>query len=123
MAGTPNAKISPKSLIRIGLGAVFLYAGISALINPMAWVGFVPSWVSVITTPFVFLAGHAVFQILIAIVLFSGVKLRVAASIAFIDILGILVFFGVDDVTFRDFGLLTAAAALFFLSRPQVEQN
>ena len=30
--------------LRIGLATVFLYAGISAFLNPIAWIGFIPLW-------------------------------------------------------------------------------
>ena len=42
--------------------------------------------------------------------------IRIASGLAALEIAGILLFTGIDLITFRDIGLLGAALALFFLS-------
>lgn len=103
-----NIKITPELVLRIGLAGVFLYAGVNSLLNPTSWIGFVPQ------IPFRELAlmAHGVFEILLALILLSGLWKRLASILAFLSLAGILIFYGVDDVSFRDFGLLAAAYAL-----------
>ncbi len=114
-------KITPELALRIGLAGVFLYAGVNSLLNPTAWIGFVPQWVE--SVPFLTrelaLMIHGVFEILLAFILLIGFWKRLASILAFLSLAGILIFYGVDDVSFRDFGLLAAAYALIQLEKQQ----
>ncbi len=101
-------KITSEFALRVGLAGVFLYAGVNSLLNPTSWIGFVPQ------IPFreFALMAHAIFEILLAIILAIGLWKRLAAILAFLSLAGIITFYGIDDVSFRDFGLLVAAYAL-----------
>ena len=117
MFNTKDIKLNPVLMLRLGLGAVFIYAGLSSLVSPFSWVGFVPQWVGVIMPIETFLIFHGVFEVLLGVVLISGFFLRIVSILAFLSLLSIIVFFGVDEITFRDFGLLMMALALFLLSK------
>lgn len=110
-----NLKLSPVLILRFGLGLTFLYAGLYALLDPVAWVGFVPHWVGSLMDPNVFLTVHSAFQLVLSAAFLFGVFLPASSLIAFLDLVAILLFYGLDDLTFRDFGLAFAALALFTL--------
>ena len=113
--------ITPELALRIGLGGVFFYAGVNSLLNPTSWIGYIPQWVEVV--PFLSreaaLFAHGIFEVVLALLLFVGFWKRLAGTLIFLSLAGILMFYGVDDVSFRDFGLLAAAYAFLLL----VKQN
>ena len=113
------AVLSPIVLLRIGLGLTLLYAAVRALADPMTWIGFVPSWVAAVLPAATLLAIHAVAELLVGGALIVGRWVRAASFIAFLDFAAILIAYGIDEVTFRDFGLLFAALALFFIVTEQ----
>ena len=100
-------------ILRVGLGLVFLYAGSAALQDPMSWVGFIPQFVEYVVPRETFLMFHSYFEILLGAVLIGGKWLKVASVLAFLSFFLLLITFGIDDVTFRDFGLAAMSLALF----------
>lgn len=100
-------------VLRVGLGLVFLYAATASLQDPTNWVGFVPSFVGVLMPRESFLFVHSLFELALGVALIVGKWLPVLSTLAFLLFLGILMFFGINDVTFRDFGLASMALALF----------
>lgn len=112
-----NKILNPQFVLRIGLAGVFLYAGLSSLMSPDLWIGFIPTWVSSIIPADIFLLVHGIMEVVLAFLLVGGVFLPFASFVAFADLLSIILFFGIDEVTFRDFGLLAAALALYLLSK------
>lgn len=111
-------KTSGSILLRVGLAPVFLYAGLDSLFDPQEWIGYVPGWIGSVMPREAFLFAHGIFEIAIGAALFFGVALRPVALAALFDMAAILVLYGVDDATFRDFGLLFMALALY-LERPK----
>ncbi len=121
-----NKKLDEKKLVsfclRIGLATVFLYAGISALLNPMAWVGFIPMWIRGIIPGNIFLPIHAVLDIIIGLWLVVGKKLFYASAVAGLALLSIVIFnFGALDIIFRDIAILFSAVALMILHLREVK--
>ncbi|MEK7086928.1 MAG: DoxX family membrane protein [Patescibacteria group bacterium] len=111
-----NPILKPTLLIRIGLAAVFIYAGIHTLFNYQSWIGFAPGWIQSVLDPKIFLYFHAVFELILGAGMLAGIFLPIFSLAAFFDILAILIFYGVDEITFRDFGLAMTALALFLMS-------
>ncbi len=106
-------KLNPVLVLRIGLAAVFIYAGIHMFFDPQSWIGFVPDWVDKILDRQTFLHIHSGIELLLGILLLLGVFLPFVSLVVFFDIVAILLFYGIDDITFRDFGLAMMALALF----------
>jgi hypothetical protein len=102
--------------LQLGLAFVFLWIGIKSLIEPQNWIGFIPLWlgsflpISVV----LFLKIHSIAEIILALWLLSGRALVISSALATLFLGLILLASGLNDITFRDVGLLTAAAALFF---------
>lgn len=114
-------KITPELALRIGLAGVFLYAGINSLLNPTSWIGYVPQWIESIPllTRELFLTLHGIFEIALAAVLLIGLYKKLVALLAFLSIAAIIITYGIDDISFRDFGLLASAYALLLIVRQE----
>ena len=103
-------------LIRVGLAAVFVYAGVDAFKNPDAWISYIPSFSTHIIDAKLSLDIISVIQILLAGLLVSGKYLKLSTATAIGFLAGLLVFNPATFlITFRDIGLIGAAAALLFL--------
>ena len=112
-----NKDILISFLLRSGLAIVFFYAGISAFLNPTAWIGFVPMWIRNIVSENIFLPIHATLDVVIGIWLISGKKIFYASIVASLTILSILIFnIGALEILFRDVAILFMALALVALS-------
>ncbi|MBI2056222.1 MAG: hypothetical protein HYT37_02485 [Candidatus Sungbacteria bacterium] len=117
-------KLNPMWTLRLGLGLMYLYSGYDLFYNPQHWYGFIPRWLSQFITPFMSiesylrLQGTGEFIIgLLFLAWFSGTKgVRIAAALAVLEMAGILLFVGIDLITFRDIGLLGGAIALLIMS-------
>ena len=112
-------RITPELVLRLGLAGTFLYAGISSLANPSNWIGFIPQWTeTLLRLPReTLLLGHGILELLLALALILGIAKRATALIIFFDIALIILLYGIDDVTFRDFGLLMMSLALFLSNK------
>jgi len=99
--------------LRVALAFPMLWAGAREIIYPTDWIGFVPKWVNNFIDPQVFLVAHGFALLVTAIFLLIGVG-RILFSAAAVGLIGgILVFAGIDDITFRDVGLAIVAVLLF----------
>lgn len=118
------SKIKPEWTLRLGLGLMYLYSGYDIFYNPRSWVNFVPTWFSQGISPILpidtYLRFQGVGEFIIGLLFlawfFGKWGLRVAAIIATIEMASILLFVGVDLITFRDIGLLGAAIAILIIS-------
>jgi hypothetical protein len=111
-------KYDSSFFLRIGLAFVFIYAAVSAFLNPQAWIGFVPAFITNTITRAYFLFLHEVTNMIIGIWLLSGKKTFYAAVVSAIALAGIiLVNLGSFLITFRDVGLFFAAVALAVMSK------
>ena len=99
-------------LLRLAVAFPMIWAGVSQLMNPLDWVGFVPPWLGVIIAPEAFLTIHSIFNLIIGVGLLVGFWRILFSAAAVASLAGIVVFYGVDDVTFRDVGLAIVAFAL-----------
>lgn len=116
-------KLDPTWALRLGLGLMFLYSGSSLFYTPEQWYGFAPQWfsdaISSIISFNVYLRIQGIGEFLVGLLMlawFSGTTgVRIASVLATLEMAGILLFTGVDLITFRDIGLLGAAIALTIL--------
>lgn len=100
-------------VLRVGLGLVFLYAGTASLQNPAGWIGYVPQFVSVVMPIDTFLVAHSVFELALGVGLISGLWIPILSTLALLSFFSIITLIGINEVTFRDFGLACMALALF----------
>ncbi|OGZ43900.1 MAG: hypothetical protein A3J55_00510 [Candidatus Ryanbacteria bacterium RIFCSPHIGHO2_02_FULL_45_17b] len=110
--------------LRLGLAAMFGYSGMDILLHPTAWywaVRGLPLFVqNIINTigidTYLMLQGASEVFFALVFLLWVWPRLtRAVALLAGVEMVAILLMVGVDAVTFRDFGPLGAAIALFFL--------
>lgn len=109
--------------LRLGLGIMFLYSGFDIIMHPTAWYWavrglplFIQNSINAIGID-MYLKLQGTSELLLAFI-FLGWFLprflvRIAALVATLEMTSILVLVGVDSITFRDFGLVGAGAALF----------
>jgi len=126
-------KISPEWALRLGLGLTYLYSGYDIATHPTAWSWAIRGLPQVVQNLIgqigveTFLRVQGVVEILFALVLlawFLPKKLvRAVALLIGLEMLLILLFVGIDAVTFRDIGLLGGALALFVLMRASVSNE
>ena len=106
--------------IRVGCGCVNLYSGFFLLTDPHRYYKYVPGWLNSFTNFIASLDTYLRFQgiaeMMIAICLLGWFVprwcVRIAAILLTAEMTLILLFVGVDAVTFRNMGLVGAALAL-----------
>ncbi len=103
-------------LLRIGLAATFIYAGLGALIHPSHWLGYLPNAATSHINANTLLKITAIFELALAAFLLSGWRTKWAAGLAMLTIAGIFVGnLNALEITFRDISIFFAAAALVCL--------
>lgn len=103
---------------RFGIGFTFLYAAISGFLNPNAWIGFLPNFLTFIASKETLLPIFGVYEILLALWLFSNRKIFYAAILSALTAGGIVVFnLGALDIVFRDIAIIFASLALAILTK------
>lgn len=100
-------------LLRLAVAFPMIWAGVHQMMNPTDWIGFVPPWLGSFIAPEAFLTIHSVFNIVIGIGLLIGFWRVLFSATAAASLASIVIFYGVDDVTFRDVGLAIVAIVLF----------
>jgi len=110
--------------LRLGLAFVFLYAGISALRSPAAWIAYVPNFIANIFDAKAVLDLISVAQIVLAVWLAWGKWACYAGALAFALLAGIS-FTNLSSfvITFRDAGLALAAIAVTLLDWPTLPKK
>jgi len=115
--------------LRLGCGLVNLYSGFVLLTDPIRYYKYVPAWLSYIANAVVSLDAYlrlqGIGEMLIATCLlgwfFPRWCVRMASMLFAAQMTLILVFAGVDGVTFRNIGLVGAALALLISTYQEVE--
>jgi uncharacterized membrane protein YphA (DoxX/SURF4 family) len=99
-------------LLRFGLVAVYIYFGISQLIDPVSWSGIVPAWATLgLIDPVTIVYGNAVFEIIFAGLLAFGVWTKWVSILLGIHLGVITLTLGLTPAGVRDFGLTLATFA------------
>lgn len=110
-------KYSP-AVLRIGLGIVFLWFGLSQIKSPGEWIVFLPSWISFLGIPattFVYMNG--IFEIVLGFFMLLGLYVRFSALLLSLHLFGIAFAVGYNAIAVRDFGLAVATFAVFLNGR------
>lgn len=107
-----------KVILKTGLGLVFLYFGLSQLIEPTRWVDLVPEIFTQFTDIKIIIYLNGIFDTLIALFLFCGIFIKIISILGFIHLIAISLFsLGFTPSGVRDFGLALAMLSLFFLDK------
>lgn len=105
-------------LLQIGLAAVFVYTGVGGLLQPDFWIGYLPTFLGNLIAPNVLITLFAMYELLLAIWLLSGLWLRWASLVTALTLTGIVLLnLSSFIVTFRDIGLIFMALALIFVAK------
>lgn len=121
-------RVSPETPLRLGLGLMYLYSGISLIRDPDDWIGFIPQALQNVLEHLMeistYLALQGMGEIILGLVFLAWfiprIWVRIGAALASIEFIGIILLTGVDLVTFRDFGLLGGSLSLlFFLGKSE----
>lgn len=99
------------SILRIGLGGVFVYFGLDSVLNPLRWVSLVPSWIANIVPAEKLVQVHGLTELLLGTLLIGNVY---TALVAFF-LSGLLLTTSLlvaGPTRARDLGLLAALISL-----------
>jgi len=126
-----NQKYSA-DILRIGLALVFLWFGISQLINPESFLGYVPQWLYANEPKMMhehpaqlmhgipdvgvhtIIMSNGIFESAFGFLLLIGFFARIAAFLLALHLFVISFSMGYNDIAVRDFGLALATASLIF---------
>src|SRR3990167_4346177 len=100
-------------LLRVAVAFPMIWAGVAQLTEPTNWIGFVPTLLVDFVDPEAFLGIHSLTNLIIGAGLLIGFWRVLFSGAATLSLLSILVFYGVDDITFRDVGLAVVALVVF----------
>ena len=112
-------------LLRIGLAFSFLYAGLSALIEPTSWIGYFPQFVRhLITSQTLLMGGFSFVQLVIGGWILSGKNIFIPSVVATIMLLAIIVFnVSQMQIIFRDISILFMALALSIANQKRYRES
>ena len=94
------------------MSAVYLWFGVSQLINPTNFIGYLPGFIFSSPYATAFVIGNGVFEVIAGGLLLSGKFTRIAALLLGLHLCGIAIELGYGDVAVRDFGLMLATMAI-----------
>jgi len=104
--------------LRIGMSFVFLWFGLSQLIEPNNFVGWIPPEASIIPiSSYNLVIINGAIEVFFGILLFIGMYSRISALVLGLHLLGISFTIGLTEIGVRDFGLSFATLSLVFLGQ------
>lgn len=119
-------KLNPEWVLRIGLGAMYLWSGLDIVRHPKSWYWAIRSLPEFAETAigrigldrFLTIqgAGELLLAVLLLVPFLPRRLLRWVAFLNALEIALIVLLVGVDAVTFRDIGVLGGAVALWLLA-------
>ncbi len=113
-------------ILRVGLAFSFLYPAIHAWFHPDSWIGYIPAFALSLWPASDLLLLHlfGALEIVLALWLLSGWKIRIPAATTFFLLL-FVVFTNLNqfEVLFRDLGLAAMSLFLFVRSGPRADEK
>ena len=108
-------------VLRVGIAVTFLWIGILIFKNPEAWgTGFIQPWAAgLLPIPIrEAMISTAILDIVIGVALLIDTLTWLAGAVGSIHLIIVLIVSGINEITVRDIGLLSATLALFAHSIP-----
>jgi uncharacterized membrane protein YphA (DoxX/SURF4 family) len=117
-----NEKLSPWTplILRLVIAYVFIWFGWSCVSDPASWSGLVPDWTHIFGSAETLVLIHGVVEIICAILLIVGFKLRWVSAILFLILLDTVIILGSGPAMARDIGLLGGIATIWFWNSEQI---
>lgn len=99
-------------ILRGGVVILFLWFGLSQVVNPDAWVSWVPAWAATVIGPRATVLLNGGFEIILGVALAAGFYTRLVALFLSLHLFFIAYEVGYNDIGVRDFSLALATLAL-----------
>lgn len=101
-------------LLRIGLAFSFIYPPLSAFLDPYAWVGYIPAFLTLSgLSDMTLLHLFGLLELLVGVLLLLNIQVRKTAAVAAVILFFIVAYhYRQMDVLFRDIPILLMAVAL-----------
>jgi uncharacterized membrane protein YphA (DoxX/SURF4 family) len=112
----------PEHILRLGLGLILVYMGFYIFFDQSESFSIYTTFFSFLPHITIFIKIFSVFQVVAGVCLLAGLFLEIVSFIIFWEFLFGLVIGGVDVSTYKDFGLMTSALALFVLSSKKISK-
>jgi|GEM_PF-2463761 len=112
----------PEHILRLGLGLILVYMGLYIFFDHGESFSVFATFFSFLPNIALYIKIFSIFQVIAGVCLLAGLFLRIVSFIIFWEFLFGLVIGGVDLTTYKDFGLMTSALALFVLSSKKISQ-
>src|SRR3989344_1041674 len=100
-------------LTRIAISIVFLWFGITQIVNPEYLMGYLPNFILLSGYAKTFIYLNGIFEIAFGTLLIIGLFTRTVALLLTVHLLGIIIGLGYNDIAVRDFGLMLVTFAIF----------
>ena len=106
-------------LLRLGVALAFLYPPISALMDPYAWIGYFPSFITALPIDSTLLLhGFGLVEVVIGLWILSGRNIFIPSALATLMLIAIVVFnLSQFQVLFRDVSIAAMSLALALNAR------
>ena len=98
---------------RIAISLVFIWFGINQIISPNNFMEYLPSFILLSTYAKTFIYLNGIFELILGAFLILGLFTRITALVLGINLIGIILGLGYNDVAVRDFGLMLVTLAIF----------
>ena len=114
-------KTSSHHILRVGLGITFLWIGILIFRDPQYWSSYMQPWAAnlLFVPAEQAMLGTAVLDVAIGLLLLIDLWVWVAGLLGTFHLITVLIVSGIDVITVRDIGLLSATVALFWTDLPE----
>ena len=103
-------------VLRIGLSGVFIWFGVSQILNPSVWTSYIPDIAVRITelSAFALVIFNGIFEICMAILLVFGIWIRPVAGLLFLHMCEIVATVGLDPIGVRDVAIAAGLLSTTF---------
>ena len=101
-----------RPVARIGIALVFVWFGISQLVDPTDFMGYLPEFLLALEYASTIVVVNGVAELLLGVLLLVGKWTRPVAFVLALHLLGITVSLGYNDIAVRDFGLFLVTCSI-----------
>lgn len=101
------------TILRIGISLVFLWFGITQVLQPLFFAAYVPQWTQSLPIAIdQLLMLNGIFETIVGAMLLLGILTRLSAALLTLHIALIMISIGFNEIGVRDFGITVATLAV-----------